>query len=84
MVGRLSKGKMGMGMKWNGSHMTLVSGKAAGFLENTTIGHHLELCPFLSGKKKTGEGIRNLRAKWGDSCEIIAEGSLRAPRCRAC
>lgn len=66
MVGQTFKtGRIGIGMKWSSSHLILVSGKAATFLENTMIGHHLKLCSFLSGKMKARDGRRNVRAKWG-------------------
>lgn len=41
--------QMGIGMRYGYNRLSLVSGKAAAFLENIIISHHLQQCPFLSG-----------------------------------
>lgn len=43
-------------MRWGHKHVFFVSRKAKAFLESTIMGHHFELCPFLSGKRKLGQG----------------------------
>ena len=84
MSGHIFKtGRMKMGVSWRHKHLSLVSRNAKAFLENTIMGHYLELCPFIFGKKrkrKWGEGINNRKEKMQGLCEIMAEGNFRLPR----
>lgn len=53
MAGHIFKiGRMKMGVSWRPKHLSLVSRNAKAFLENTIMGHYLEWCPFIFGKKE--------------------------------